>query len=128
MARTLPALALAGGLLAAAAPAASAASNPASGICVVRDVPNVERPTVRVGVNIDDAGSTAARKARCGQVARVVRGLAREQAQMPMKVNGFACTPTVRGARTSWTCTYRGGSPRTTVELDFAFRYAEHRH
>ena len=126
MARALPALILAGGLLTAAAPAAVAASNPASGICIVRHVPNLERPTVKVGVDIGDAGSTATRKARCGQVSRVVRGLAREEAQRPMRVNGYRCTPTVRGARTSWECTYRGGSPRTTVELRFAFRYHQH--
>jgi len=126
MARTLPALLIAAGAFAAVAAPAVAADNPASGICIVRDVPNLERPTVRVGVNIGDADSTAARKARCGQVSRVVRGLAREQAQMPMKVNGYRCTPTVKGARTSWACTYCGGSPRTTVELLFAFRYHQH--
>lgn len=126
MARTFPALLIAAGAFAAAAAPAVAADNPASGICIVRDVPNLERPTVRVGVNIDDADSTAARKARCGQVTRVVRGLAREEAQRPMRVNGYRCTPTVKGARTSWECTYRGGSPRTTVQLLFAFRYHQH--
>lgn len=117
----------AGLLLAVPAPAALAQSdaNPASGICVVRDVPNVERPRTKVGVNVADADSTATGRARCATVARVVRGLARERAERPMTVRGYACTPTVTGSKVAWECVYKGGRPRTTVTLDFAFRYAD---
>ncbi len=110
--------------VAAAAPSALAApSGPASGVCVVQPVKQVQGGKVTVGVNIANAASTAARQARCGRVANVVRGLAGSAAEMPMRVNGFRCTPTVRGREVIWACTYRGGSPRTAVTLDFAYRY-----
>jgi hypothetical protein len=109
----------------AAAPAAAAPKGPASGICVVQHVPNVAPSTIKVGVNIAEASSKAAdRKARCRVVKSVVKTLAREGAERPMKVRGYACTPRVRGnVRVTWRCVWKGGSPRTTVELGFAWRY-----
>ena len=115
------ALLTAGAALAVAAPAGAAAPNPASGVCPLK-VPGVPGGKVTAGVNTDDAGSTAARKARCGQVGRVVRTLVREGAEMPMRVNGFRCTPVLKGSRINWTCVYRGGQPRTRVTLNFAYR------
>lgn len=110
----------AGAALAIAAPA-GAASNPASGVCPLK-VADVPGGKVTVGVDIDDAGSTAARKARCVVAGRVVRTLVREGAEMPMKARGFRCTPVVTSKRIRWTCVYRGGSPRTTVTLRFGYR------
>lgn len=106
--------------LAIAVPAA-AASNPASGVCPLK-VPGVPGGKVTVGVNIDDADSTATRKARCRVAGRVVRTLVREGAEMPMKVAGYRCTPVVTSKRIRWTCVYRGGKPRTTVTLNFDYR------
>lgn len=120
----LTAAALAG---AVAVPAvATAQEGPASGICIVKKVPNIKGSSVKAGVNIDEASSKAAdRKARCGVVSRVVRTLARAQAEKPMKVAGYACTPTVSASNVvKWTCTWTGGSPRTTVELRFGWTYA----
>jgi len=110
---------------AAATPAVAATKGPASGICIVKGVPNVTPATQKVGVNIAEASSKAAlAKAECPVVGRVVRTLARAGAERPMKVQGYACTPTVRNTtRVSWHCEWTGGSPRTTVELDFAWRY-----
>jgi hypothetical protein len=107
--------------LALAAPALAAPSNPASGVCPLK-VEGVPGGKVTVGVDIDDADSTAARKARCGQVGRVVRKLVREGAEMPMRANGYRCTPVVTSTRIRWTCTYRGGEPRTRVVLRFGYR------
>jgi hypothetical protein len=109
----------------AAAPAARAASpsGPASGICVVKHVDGVQRAKVKVGVDIANARSSATRHARCGVVAKVVRGLASAGAEMPQKVARYRCTPTVTGSKVAWTCRFRGGHPRTTVQLDFAYRY-----
>jgi len=107
--------------LAIAAPAGAAAPNPASGVCPLK-VSGVPGGEVTVGVNIDDADSTAARKARCRPVGRVVRTLVRAGAEMPMRVNGFRCTPVLRGSRIRWTCVYRGGEPRTRVTLNFGYR------
>jgi hypothetical protein len=110
---------------AAATPAVAAPEGPASGICVVKKVPNIKGSSVKVGVNIDEASSKAAdRKARCGVVSRVVRKLARAQAERPMKAAGYSCTPIVFGAnKVAWKCTWTGGSPRTSVELRFAYAY-----
>lgn len=97
----------------------------ASGVQVVKDVDGVRGGKVTVGVNIDDATSTAARKARPGVVSNVVRTLVDEGAQMPMRVRRYRCTPTVSGpggVKLSWECVYRGGQPRTKVELDFGYR------
>jgi hypothetical protein len=106
--------------LAIAAPA-GATSNPASGVCSLK-VAGVPGGKVTAGVNIDDADSTAARKARCRVAGRVVRSLVREGAEMPMKVAGYRCTPVVTSKRIRWTCVYRGGSPRTEVTLNFGYR------
>jgi hypothetical protein len=118
----LAALAVSG---AAAAPAVAAPEGPASGICVVKNVPNVAPATLKVGVNIAEASSAAASaKARCGVVGRVVKTLARAGAERPMTVNGYSCTPRVRGNdRVTWRCVWKGGSPKTTVELAFGWRY-----
>jgi hypothetical protein len=104
---------------------AGAASNPASGVQIVEPVDGVRGGKVTVGVTIDDADSTATRKARPRVVARVVRTLVAEGAQKPMRVSGYRCTPTVsgpKGAKVAWTCAFTGGRPRTEVELDFAYR------
>ncbi len=110
---------------AAAVPAAAAPSGPASGICVVRHVPNVKPRTIKAGVNIGEASSTAADgHARCAVVSRVVKTLARAGAERPMTVRGYACTPTVRdNTRVRWRCVWKGGSPRTTVTALFGWRY-----
>jgi hypothetical protein len=125
----LPAVAVATAVAAAAvvalpSPATAAdTSDAASGICRLK-VSDVVGGTVAVGVTIDNAQSTAARKATCGQVGKVVRRLATEGAERPEKVNGYACTPSITGARVVWKCTYRGGKPRTTITLNFTYRYA----
>src|SRR5690349_2509437 len=100
----LAALAVASG--AAAAPAVAAPSGPASGICVVKNVPGVTPTTLKVGVNIGEASSKAAdRQARCGVVTGVVKSLARQGAERPMTVQGYACTPRVRdNDRVTWRC------------------------
>jgi hypothetical protein len=118
----LAAVALAG---TAAAPAVAAPKGPASGICVVKHVPNVAPSTLKVGVNIAEASSKAADKqARCGVVSSVVKSLARQGAERPMTVKGYACTPRVRNNdRVAWRCVWKGGSPKTTVELAFGWRY-----
>ncbi|UGS35257.1 hypothetical protein [Capillimicrobium parvum] len=113
----------AGAALALAAPTAAVAadSNPASGVCPLK-VAGVPGGKLTAGVNIADADSTATRKARCGVVGRVVRTLVREGAEMPMKAAGYRCTPVIAGSRIRWTCVYRGGTPRTTVTLNFGYR------
>jgi hypothetical protein len=126
MARTAVLLAAAALAGVAAVPAvATAQEGPASGICVVTKVPNIKGSSVKAGVNIAEASSKAAdRKARCGVVSRVVRKLARSQAERPMKAAGYSCTPVVTGASVvAWKCTWTGGSPRTTVDLRFAYSY-----
>lgn len=126
MARSALLLAAAAVCAATATPAVAAApEGPASGICVVKNVPNVQPTTIKAGVTIAEASSAAAdKKASCGVVSGVVKSLARAGAERPMTVSGYACTPTVRNnARVSWRCTWNGGSPRTTVTLMFAWRY-----
>jgi hypothetical protein len=98
-------------------------SNQASGVCRLK-VSDVLTGIVTVGVDLDNGRSTAARKATCAQVGKVVRTLASEGAERPETVNGYACTPSITGARVVWRCVYRGGRPRTTVTLDFSYRYA----
>jgi hypothetical protein len=104
---------------------AGGAHNEASGVCPIKDVEGVRGGKVTAGVTIDNGQSTAARKARCGVVADVVRTLVDEGAQMPMKVRGYRCTPTVSGPggmKVAWRCVYQGGTPRTRVEAEFAYR------
>ena len=126
MARRLSLLLAAAALSAAAAPSALAADEgPASGICVVTGVPGVAQAKVKVGVNIAEASSTATAKSGCGPVGRTVRALARTGAEMPIKVRGFRCTPALNETRIAWRCVYRGGTPRTSVELLFGWRYAD---
>jgi hypothetical protein len=112
--------------VAVALPSAASAApteHQASGVCPLK-VANVVGGTVVVGVNLSDARSSAARKATCPQVGRVVRRLAGEGAERPETVNGYACTPSITGGKVTWKCTYRGGKPRTTITLNFAYRYA----
>jgi hypothetical protein len=113
--------------LLALAVAAGGTQNAASGVCPIK-VDGVRGGQLTAGVTIDNAKSTAVAKSSCGQIAKVVRGLVAERAEMPMKVNGFRCTPTVTGphppAKVAWECVYRGGTPRTRVVADFAYRYA----
>jgi hypothetical protein len=118
----LAAVALAG---VAATPAIAAPKGPASGICIVKKVPNVAPSTLKVGVNIAEASSKAAvKQARCGVVSTVVKSLARQGAERPMTVRGYACTPRVRNNdRVTWRCVWKGGTPKTNVELLFAWRY-----
>jgi len=125
MARSAVLLAAVALSAAAAAPAVAAPSGPASGICIVKHVPHVKPATVKVGVNIDEASSAAARgAARCGVVSTVAKTLARQGAERPTTVKGYACTPTVRGtSRVSWSCVWKGGKPSTTVTALFAWRY-----
>lgn len=126
MARSAVLLAVSAVCAAAATPAVAAApEGPASGICVVKNVPNVRPTTIKAGVNIAQASSPAAeKKAACGVVSGVVKSLARAGAERPTTVSGYACTPTVRdNTRVSWRCTWKGGSPRTTVTLMFAWRF-----
>jgi hypothetical protein len=109
--------------LLALAVAAGGTQNAASGVCPVK-VDGIRGGKLTAGVTVDNAKSTAVAKSSCGQIAKVVRGLVAERAEMPMKVNGFRCTPTVTGAKVAWECVYRGGTPRTRVVADFAYRYA----
>ena len=111
-------------LLALTLAAGGGAAEPASGVCPMK-VDGIRGGKLTAGVNIDDARSTAARKARCGQVEKVVRGLVDARAERPMRVNGFRCTPSLTGTKVDWTCVYRGGTPRTKVEALFAYRYAK---
>jgi hypothetical protein len=113
----------AGAALALAAPtdAVAADPNPASGVCALK-VAGVPGGKVTAGVNIANAGSTGARRGRCGVVGRVVRTLVREGAEMPMKISGYRCTPVISGSRIRWTCVFRGGTPRTKVTLNFGYR------
>lgn len=104
---------------------AGGTQNAASGVQIVDDVDGVRGGKVKVGVNIDNAKSTAVRKAREGVVSSVVRTLVAEGAEKPMKVRGYDCTPTVSGhhaTRLQWECEFEGGRPKTTVELDFGYR------
>lgn len=120
-------LALALTVALAAAPATALAagsgeSGPASGVCPKMPVAGVVGGKVSAGINIDDVSSTAVRRLRCGEARRVVRTLVRRRAEMPQRVRGFRCTPTLRGRKISWECVYRGGEPRTAVTFDFAYR------
>lgn len=105
----------------AAASAHRAAANPASGICLVKTA-GIKGGKVTVGVNIDDADSTAVDHGSCRVVEHVVRHLVRIGAERPERVAAYRCTPSVTGRKVAWTCTYRGGKPRTTVTLAFAYR------
>ena len=109
----------------AATPAVAATKGPASGICVVKHVPGVTPATLKAGVNIGEGSSKAAlAKADCAVVTTVVKTLARARAERPMTVRGYDCTPRVRdNDRVTWRCVWKGGSPRTTVELGFGWRY-----
>jgi hypothetical protein len=110
---------------AAAAAPALAADGPASGICIVKAVPGVKPATIKAGVNISEASSKAAdAKAACGSVGAMIRALARTEAEKPVKVKGFTCTPSVTGSKVAWTCVWKGGSPKATVDVDFAWTYA----
>jgi hypothetical protein len=117
----IAAAAVAAAVLPASALAGST-THAASGVCPVKVAGVMER-TVVVGVNLSDARSSAAPRAACRRVAKVMRSLAAEGAERPETVNGFACTPSITGGRVAWTCTYRGGRPRTTITLAFAYRY-----
>lgn len=104
---------------------AGGGSDPASGVQIVKPVDGVRGGKVAVGVDVDDARSTAVRKARPRVVARVVRTLVDEGAQLPMRVGGYRCTPTVGGpggAKVAWTCVFEGGTPPSKVELAFRYR------
>jgi hypothetical protein len=107
------------------ASALAATEGPASGVCPFKQS-GIVGGKITVGVNIGEASSKAAgAKARCGQVKKVVNGLVTAGAEMPLKVNGYRCTPTITGTKVAWKCVWRGGSPRTNVTLLFAYRYAK---
>jgi hypothetical protein len=121
----LPTAALAAVAVIALPAAAGAAplEGPASGVCPFKQA-GIVGGKLTVGVTIAEGSSTAAAKAECAQVKKVVNGLVKAGAERPMKVNGYRCTPSITGAKVAWTCVYRGGKPRTKVTLSFAYRYA----
>jgi hypothetical protein len=110
--------------LAIAAPAGAAPlEGPASGVCPFKQA-GIVGGKLTVGVNIGEASSTATARSGCRRVRQVVDGLVKAGAESPMRVAGYRCTPTVTGAKVAWRCVYRGGTPRTIVELLFVYRYA----
>ena len=56
-------------------------------------------------------------------VSKVVRKGVNGGFQRPYKSQGFRCTPTVRGQKTSFSCVLRGADVPTIVHLKFAVVY-----
>ena len=115
-------LALALSVAVVATAAGSGEVGPASGVCPKLAVAGVVGGKVSAGMNIANVASSAASRLQCDQIRAVVRTLVRREAEMPQRVDGYRCTPTVTGSKLAWECVYRGGKPRTTVTLDFAYR------
>jgi hypothetical protein len=57
-------------------------------------------------------------------IARVVRKGVNGRYEMPYASQGFQCTPSVAGQTAKFTCTLRGADVPTTVKLRFKARYA----
>ncbi len=91
--------------------------------CNVAGVPNVAGNSTVANVNATNVPSSQTALASCAQATTVVRGVARQQAEMPVTVQGFNCTPTVSGNYANFVCTLNGADSALQIKTKFALNY-----
>ncbi len=91
--------------------------------CNVAGVPNVAGNSTVANVNATNVPSSQTALASCAQATAVVRGVARQQAEMPVTVQGFNCTPTVSGNYANFVCTLHGADSALQINTKFKLSY-----
>ena len=76
--------------------------------CDVDQVPNTDSGTTVAKVAATNVPASQKYLADCAQASALVRDVARQQVEMPTNVQGFACTPSVKGSSVSYKCTLNG--------------------
>ncbi len=91
--------------------------------CNVSNVPKVVGGTAVANVNATDVPASQTALASCGQASALVKGVASSSAEMPVTVQGFACTPSVTDSTAKWTCVLHGADSPLTVTTKFTLTY-----
>ncbi len=91
--------------------------------CNVAGVPNVVGNSTVANVKATNVPSSQTALASCDQATALVRGVARQQAEMPVTVQGFNCTPTVSGNYANYVCTLNGADSGLQINTKFKLNY-----
>ena len=92
--------------------------------CNVSQVPNTDSGTTVATVVATNVPSSQKYLADCAQASSLVRGVARQQVEMPTNVQGFACTPSVKGSYVSYKCTMNGADSPMQINTKFSLTYS----
>ncbi|MSX02319.1 MAG: hypothetical protein F2813_04065 [Actinobacteria bacterium] len=92
--------------------------------CNVSKVPNTVSGTSVATVVATNVPPSQKILAGCPQAASLVRGVASQQAEMPVTVEGFSCTPSVKGSYVSYKCTLNGADSALQVTTKFSLTYS----
>ncbi|GEM_PF-845365 len=91
--------------------------------CTVNNIAGVAGGSTVANVNATDVPSSQTALASCTQASALVKGVARSGVQMPVTVQGFACTPSVSGSKAKWTCVLDGADSALTITTKFPLTY-----
>lgn len=92
--------------------------------CNIVGVPNVRNPQVGVDVAASNLVSAQADQASCATVGSVVKSIGRQQIEMPTRLQGFRCTPIVRGGGLArYNCVFQAADNAGKVVLTWQMRY-----
>ena len=93
--------------------------------CTVNNIAGVVGGSTVANVNATDVPASQTALASCAQASSLVKGVARTQAEMPVTVEGFACTPSVSGSTAKWTCVLNGADSALTITTKFPLTYTD---
>ena len=92
--------------------------------CDVDQVPNTDSGTTVAKVAATNVPASQKYLADCAQASALVRDVARQQVEMPTNVQGFACTPSVKGSYVSYKCTLNGADSPVQINTKFSLTYS----
>jgi hypothetical protein len=93
--------------------------------CTVNDIPGVVGSSTVATVNATNVPSSQVALASCAQASSLVKGVARTQAEQPVTVQGFACTPSVSASTAKWSCVLDGADSALTITTKFPLTYTD---
>ena len=93
--------------------------------CTVNNIAGVVGGSTVANVNATDVPASQTALASCAQASSLVKGVAQTQAEMPVTVEGFACTPSVSGSTAKWTCVLNGADSALTITTKFPLTYTD---
>ena len=91
--------------------------------CNVTNIPNVVGNSTVAKVNATNVPASQTALASCTAASALVKGVARTGSQMPINVQGSACTPSVSGATTNWSSVEHGADSALTITTKFPLTY-----